>query len=152
MIRIYDKAAQQKQAGHWVRVELEARGDFAHELCREYFDKGSGAVVGQITRRLRFIEVGCTDTNKRRALAAAWWVAFIGSVQPGDSLTVGEAPVCTLAALAAFVEKQCGPALVTLVKGAGGDLGQLLGILDRSAHRLKPKHYSALALRGGVAC
>jgi len=152
MIRIYDKAAEQKQPGHWVRVELEARGDFADRLCREYFRQGSGAVIGQITRRLRFIEVDRTDTNKRRAPAAAWWVQFIGSVQPGASLTVGEAPECTLARLAVFVEKQCGPALATLVKGAGGDLGQLVGILDRSVYRMRPKHYAALALREGATC
>ena len=156
MIRIYDKAGEQAKKhkgrapmGHWVRVELEARGDFAHRLCCAYFQDGSSAVIGQITRRLRFLELA---SDKWRAPAAAWWVAFIGSVAPGASLTVGEAPTCTLATLAVFVEKQCGPALATLVKGAGGDLGQLLGILDRSVYRMRPKHFAALALREGATC
>ena len=155
LVRIYDKHAEQARkgrdvAGPWVRLELECHADFADRLAREYFRVGSSAVIGQLNRRVRFIEVKCTDTNKRRAPAASWWVQFIGSVQPGAALTVGEAPECTVSRLAAFVEKQCGPALVTIVKGAHGDLGQLVGILDRSAYRLKPKHFAALALQGGA--
>jgi hypothetical protein len=154
MVRVYDKRAEQLAkgrdvAGAWVRVELEARQEFGDALCRDYFERGSVAVIEQLNRRLRFVDLGVTRAC--RAPTATWWAEVIGSVAVGHSLTLGEAPVCTLASLAAFVEKQAGPALVTLVKGAGGDLGQLLGILDRSAHRLKPKHFSALALRGGAA-
>jgi len=155
LIRIYDKASEQRRkgrdvAGPWVRLELECHGDFADALCREYFQKGSGAVIGQVNRRLRFVVPSATDSNVWRAAVADWWSSFVGSVQAGPSLVCGEAPECTVSRLAAFVERQAGPALVTIVKGAHGDLGQLLGILDRSACRLRPKHYAALALQGGA--
>ena len=150
MIRIYDKASLQKVAGPWIRLELEAHQDFADALAREYLSRGAIAVVEQIARRLRFVDPNPTDSNPRRAPAASWWSDFIGSVLPGDSLLVGEKPVTTIERLAMFVEKQAGPAMATVLKAEGGALDGLLAILGRSAYRLKPKHYAALALAGAA--
>lgn len=148
MLRIYDKAAEQRRKGKavtgpWVRLELECHADFADRLTREYFETGSAAVIGQIARRVRFVDL--TATRARRAPAAAWWVSVLGSVKPGQSLQVGELQTCTLTSLAAYVEKQAGPALACLLKADAGDLGQLLGIVERSVFRLKPKHWAALS-------
>jgi len=146
MIRIYDKAGEQKVAGHWVRLELEAHQDFADALARDYLKHGAVVVIEQINRRLRFVEPGGGDSNMRRAPAASWWADFIGSIRPGDSLLVGEKPLTTIERLAAFVEREAGPALATVVKAEGGSLEGVLAMLNRSSYRLKPKHYAALAM------
>ena len=154
LIRIYNKQAEQAGKGnvvpgHWVRCELQSSGKFADSLCRAYFEHGSTAVVGQIARRIRFIVPG-NDGNKRRAATSPWWVAFLGSVEPGPSLKAGEVPDCTISRIAAFVEHECGPALCTLIKADGGDLGRLLDIIGRSEYRLKAKHHNALRLAGST--
>jgi len=154
MIRIYDKASEQAKRQHvsgpWVRLELECHQDFADALCRDYYERGSVAVIEQVNRRLRFIVPSATDTNVWRAPAAGWWAEFMSTVRPGPSLLCGELPECTVSRLAAYVEKQAGPALSTIVRADGGDLGRLLGIVQRSSFRLKPKHYAALAMAGGL--
>lgn len=147
MARIYDKAAERGLPDvSWVRFELETKHALADALCREYFSSGSAAIVGQIARRVRFAEPVAGDTNARRWPSAAWWLSLLGSVAPGPSLVCGEVPACTVASLAAFVERQAGPALAVMMRADGGDLGRLAGILERSAYRLKSRHLSALAL------
>jgi len=151
MIRIYDKAGEQRRRGkdvpgHWVRLELECHQDFADALSRDYFARGSIAVVEQINRRLRFIVPSESDSNRWRAPAADWWEAFLGTVAPGESLLCGEMPECTVERLARYVERQAGPAMATVVTADGGDLGRVLDMLSRSVYRLKPKHKAALAL------
>ena len=152
MLRIYDKAAEQRRKGRkvegpWVRLELETKGKFADRLAREYLSKGSGAILGQITRRVRFCEPG-TDSNKRRWKACAWWLSFVGSVRPGPSLLCGEKPECTIQRLAAWVEKQAGPALAALLTADLGDLTRFIEIAERGRFRLRSKHYAALAAVG----
>ena len=150
--RIYDKAGEQRRKGRnvegsWVRLELETKGKFADRLAREYLAKGSGAILGQITRRVRFCEPG-KDSNKRRWKACAWWLSFVGSVKPGPSLLCGEKPECTIQRLAAFVERQVGPALATLLTADYGDLSRIIEIAERGQYRLRSKHYAALAAVG----
>lgn len=148
-MRFYDKAAEQgRENVHWVRCELEAKGAFADALGREVLRRGSVAVIEQINRRIRFVQPSETDSNIRRAMVAAWWGAFIGSVKQGAALLCGEKVQATISAMAAWVEQQAGPALATIVKAARGDLGGVLGIVERSERRLKPKHHAALALVG----
>jgi len=150
-LRIYDKAAEQRArgrevAGHWVRLELEAKGAFADALCREVLSRGTGAVIGQINKRIRFAEPSATDTNTRRWSTCSWWLAFIGSIEPGRSLLCGERMATTIESLARFVERAAGPALATLVRADVGDLTRLFGIIDRSQHRMRPRHLAALAM------
>jgi len=151
--RIYDKAAERRRkgeqvAGHWVRFELECKGAFADAIARAYLAEGAGAIVGQINRRVRFTGPNGADSNLRRAPMAAWWRAFIGSVRRGASLLCGEKREATIEALAAWLERQAGPALATVTLAEGGALDWLLDVLGRSRHRLRPKHYAALALAG----
>lgn len=154
-VRIYDKRAERIQHGelaeglpaHLVRLEFVTAGDFADALARRYFQEGSAAVVGQVARRLRFVEPPAgEDSNVRRWPVAGWWQQLLGSVVPGPSLMCGEKPECTLLSLAEYVERQAGPAMATLVIAAGGDIGILGAIASRSEHRLKPKHLAALAI------
>jgi len=73
VVRVYDKALEQKRPGmRWVRLELEAKGKLSHALAAKVLEHGGAAVVGQLNRRVRFVEPG-TDSNKRRWQPAAWW-------------------------------------------------------------------------------
>lgn len=93
-IRIYDKAAQTKTAGHWVRVEQQLRhkvaGAFGKALVEKLGDCKTGeekqAVfhelgAGLLLQHLAFIESG--GTNKSRAKLLPWWEAFLST---NDSL------------------------------------------------------------------
>lgn len=156
MVRVYDKAGEQRRKGRevpgsWVRLELEAHQDFADALCRDYFERGSVAVVEQVNRRVRFVEV-CTDSRARRALPCGWWASFLGSVRPGRSLLAGELQECTIERLAAYVERQAGPAMAAVLRADGGDLARVVGIMERSASRLRPKHEAAIAWARGAVC
>lgn len=149
LIRIYDKAGEQARKGtivpgSWVRLELEAHQEFADVLCREYFDKGSGAVVGQIARRVRFTMGATRDSNRWRWPVAAWWAQVLGSVRPGPSLMVGERPVCTVERMAQFIEHQAGPSMAAVVAAHGGDLGPLADMVERARWRMRPQHKAAL--------
>lgn len=151
MLRIYDKAAQQRAAGReidgtWIRLEMECHSEFADKLSREYFERGSIAIVEQLNRRIRFTERADGDGNRWRWRAADWWIELLGSVQPGQSLLVGELPECTISRLAFYAERQSAPALLTVTKAAGGDLAPILAMLGRAQERLKPKHYAALVM------
>jgi len=150
LLRIYDKSGEQRRKkrevqGEWTRIELECHQDLADAMAREYFARGSVAIIEQLNRRIRFTSPSGTDSNPWRAPVAPWWESVIGSVNPGHSLTCGELPECTVDRLEAMAERQCGPALVTLVKAEGGELKRIIGILERSRERLKPKHQAALA-------
>lgn len=153
MVRVYDKAAEQRGKGRevvgdWVRCELECKGAFADAIAREVLREGNMAVVGQLNRRLRFAVPSGGDLNHRRWLTCGWWAAFVGSVVPGPALLCGEVPECTVSSLAAYVERAAGPALATVLAADYGDLDRLFGIIERSERRLKPRHRAALALAG----
>ena len=152
-MRFYDKAGEQRHkgnaaAGSWVRCELETKSKLADALAREVLRIGSRAVIEQINRRLRFTEPTGDDSNKRRWAPAQWWASFIGSIRPGPSLLCGEKVEVTISRMAAWVEKQAGPALATLLMADGGDLARLVGILRRSGRRMQSRHYAALAAAG----
>ena len=151
LVRIYDKRAEQHVEGPpWVRLELETKGKLADPLLRAYFSEGSQAIVGQINRRLRFVDHSETDTNVRRAPACDWWVKLLGSVRPGMSLLTGEKPVCTIVSMGVWLERQCAPTLATLLEADGGDLARIIGVAERGRSRLQPKHHAALAALGRI--
>jgi len=152
MVRFYDKAAEQGLAGvSWVRCEMECKGKFGDALAREYFAKGSEAVIGQLNRRVRFVEPLGEDSNRWRWPVVGWWASFIGSIEPGQSLLVGEVPACTVSRLSAFVERCAGPSMATLLKAELGDLARLFGILERSEYRINPKQRALLERMGEAA-
>lgn len=146
-VRIYDKAAEQGVTGvDWVRFELETKGKTADALSRAVLEQGNSAVLGQINRRIRFIEPSDTDSNRWRNTQglAGWWVSFMGDVQPGSSLLSGEKPVATVERMVAVVERQASAALATIVQADGGSLDRVEGIIRRGATRMRARHFAAL--------
>lgn len=144
-LRVYDKAAQQKVSGPWVRVELETRGKFADALCREYLKRGSEAVLEQLARRVRFTIPVPSDSNPWRWPEAPWWAEFMGGVKPGRKLIAAEKREPEIVRMGAWVERQTAPTLAALVLAEGGDVARIYSMIEKGLTRLKPKHLAALA-------
>lgn len=147
-MRIYDKAAQQGEAGPWWRVELELKGDYAHQLMLRYLERGSSAVVEQVNRRVRFVEPQAGDSNRRRVAVCSWWLSFIQSVERGVSLRVGAKVQATVDHFREWVEHQAGPALAAIITADGGSVEWLMGVLDRGRGRWGAHHKAALVTVG----
>lgn len=84
-IRCYDKRVEKKRYDlqHWVRFEIQIRGDDAAGFLRQYV--GSGLTVqlgdlfaGIVTQYLEY-KVPADDHIKSRWLPAPWWSAFLGA-------------------------------------------------------------------------
>lgn len=149
VVRFYDKAAEQHVAGPWVRCELEAKADFGDALARAVLERGAGEVIGQLNRRLRFVQPMSGDSRRRRWPVAPWWAEFVGSLEPSAPLTCGEAQEATIARMRECVRRQSGPMLAAVILADGGDLSWLSEVLEDGERRLKPKHLAALALARG---
>jgi len=153
MLRVYDKRLEQLAKGHkvpdgpWVRCELETRGKFADRLAREVLEHGAGVVVGQLNRRVRVVDKG-TDMNKRRWAVAPWWEEFIGCLDQGAALTVGEVIEYTVERIAAWIERVAAPSIATVLTALGGDMAWIAGVADRGRHRMGARHKMALAAVG----
>lgn len=80
-LRIYDKQAQQLQAGkedpgHWIRVELELKKDRAQVAIEGYLLEGVPFVVGVLRGMLQFRERR-EKANKTRWPVCTWWGDFL---------------------------------------------------------------------------
>jgi len=148
LVRIYDKAAERggeaRNGGHWVRVELEAKGDYADSLAGAVLEGGGEVVAAQILRRLRFCEPLAGDSNPRRWPIADWWDRFLGGVQAGESLACGEAQATTVEAMRDYVRRQAMPTLAALLEAYGGEVDWLYADLALARARVKPKHRAAI--------
>jgi len=82
-IRIYDKAAEQGVAGHWIRVEYEFKQDTAMRIVNaiaELGDKAFPAYFSEVSNYyLRFIEMD--DTNRSRCSLSGFWANFMQTVK-----------------------------------------------------------------------
>ena len=88
-IRIYDKAKQLGEDGHWVRFEITLKADYAMQAVKILVDSISHddndntnlgqAVSGIIDDKFAFIELD--DSNISRCSSATWWAEFLGEIQ-----------------------------------------------------------------------
>jgi DNA relaxase NicK len=80
-IRIYDKAKQAGEAGHWVRFEITLKSYYAMQAASLLADSNDlgATVAGIISDKFAFIELN--DTNISRCSLADWWADFLGEVQ-----------------------------------------------------------------------
>lgn len=85
-IRIYDKALQQGDPGHWIRVELETRKDKAHSLVQTIAQGGEQAVPPRLLSCLDF-KVQGTAKRRDRWKSEPWWTAFLGTAERRSSGT-----------------------------------------------------------------
>ncbi len=148
-IRIYDKAAERRAAGenfvgHWVRVEIQSRGDRAHAVADYIFkhpDSWQTWAAGYIKGYLDF-KILSGDSHKSRWITAAWWDEFLGFVSK-ERLTFSVG-VRTIEDVKEWFDRQLAPSLCALQIVEGAD--KVSEMIASSSHRMKPKHIAMVDL------
>jgi len=142
-IRIYDKGAEQRADGHWVRIEIQCRDQRAKVLVHflaEGIEIGE-AVCGVLSNYVRFVEPQ-EDSNKSRWPTSPWWQEIIGEAER-LKLSI-EKPIQTIEQKKDWVERQISPTLATIMKSEDGDMSWFYGMISYGAKRMKQKHYNLL--------
>lgn len=148
-IRIYDKAAERRAAGerfvgHWIRVEIQSRGERAHAVA-EYILKHPKTwqtwAAGYIKGYLDF-KILSGDSHKSRWATAVWWDEFLGFASK-ERLTFSVG-VRTIEDVARWCDRQLAPSLCALRAVVGED--KFSDLVSRGASRLKPKHLAMIDL------
>lgn len=82
LVRIYDKAAERgcEPGTHWIRCEMQLRGDRASEFTHIGLPIGE-AFAGVLLNYLRFVEPDPEDTNKHRWPMKEYWAELIGDAE-----------------------------------------------------------------------
>lgn len=143
-VRIYDKAAEQKAIGHWIRVELELKRDRANAAADyilknpdNWREKACGWLLGMID-----FKIPSNDTNKSRWQSADWWHKFLQFVQKARIIVYRAER--TVEDLRAWIESQVTPSLFVLLDVLGWE--QVLRMIGEASARLKPKHLAMINL------
>lgn len=117
-VRIYDKALERGESGHWVRVELVMRGENAQAFGRQLTNAESvGRLAAQVINdKLSFIERD--DINITRCTVCPWWRAFVDELE-SVRLVARETVQHGVEHIASWVEAQVGPSLAILFQTMG---------------------------------
>jgi phage replication initiation protein len=144
---IYDKAKEQLLPAHvhWVRSELRAKKDRAHELVRLFIKEGVGAVAGVLWGYLDFKNIG-TDSNRSRWESCSWWADFLGVC--GKLRLSIQAVVRTLQRVKDWLLRQVAPSLALVVEAEAGALDSVVALLSSGKERWKASHRSLLVAEG----
>ena len=147
--RFYDKAAEQKVDFPWVRVELEVKADTAEKVAAVVLQHNTDhafslpqLALGLLAPLLQLRET-TEDTNRARRPLVAWWAAFVRAAKAYVPVTHLAPP--TLERATAWLLKQAGPWLATIVLAEGQTDGTLDAILRSGANHLRSHHLLALA-------
>lgn len=149
LFRIYDKKAEQQRSDldHWVRFEMQLRGDRASCFANLFVSGNSlgSLFVKVINNYLRFVVPDDFDTNKSRWLTVEWWFLFLGTVDK-ISLFVPDVDY-TETRLERFVKTQCSGAIVAFIALFGfNDFKDLLQ--GKSQLRINRKYENLLFEHG----
>lgn len=139
-LRIYNKQAErmdqgEEDPGHWVRVELEMKGDKANLVAARYVFEGIAFVVGLLRGLIEFKEPG-QDTNKTRWPVARWWAAFLSGFEKCKLAITKEKP--TIEGVKDWLRRQVAPSLAFVVRAEGGAMDWLYRLLQEGGQRLSP--------------
>lgn len=133
-VRIYDKAAQQQEEGHWVRVEMEVKGKRAPMLADAFINGGTAVLVGYLRGLLDFKEAG-EHSERSRWQTVSWWETFLASAEV-VRLTIAQQAL-TMERVMKWVNNQVAPTLAMVLKVHGGDLDILLNVINAALPRIK---------------
>ena len=142
-IRIYDKAAEQKIQGHWIRVELELkheRAEAAGKFVVENRETWGEAACGWIRSSLDFKEES-SDENKSRWDTSDWWLGFLEH-SAKVKLFVTRV-IQTVDSIVQWIENQVAPSLYTLCMTVGWQ--EVLRVVGDACGRLSPVQSDLIA-------
>lgn len=153
-IRIYDKALESGEDGHWVRVELVMRGKNANAFGAQLTNSESvGKLAAQVVND-KFSFIDRDDSNITRCTVCTWWARFVDELE-----AVRLVARCVVQhgvdQVYNWVEAQVGPSLAMLLRTKG--FGCLFALAKESCRRLSDKQefliadYNALyPVKGGL--
>lgn len=152
-VRIYDKALEQGESGHWVRVELVMRSKNANAFVEQMTaSENVGKLAAQVINdKFSFIERD--DSNITRCSVCSWWKDFVDELE-AVRLVAREVIQHTVEQIGNWVEAQVGPSLAILFQTMGWRY--LFELAKDSAERLSDKQislvtdYNSLQLARGV--
>ena len=152
-VRIYDKALEQGESGHWVRVELVMRSQNANAFVEQMTtSENVGKLAAQVINdKFSFIERD--DSNITRCSVCSWWKDFVDELE-AVRLVAREVIQHTVEQIGNWVEAQVGPSLAILFQTMGWRY--LFELAKDSAERLSDKQislvtdYNSLQLARGV--
>ena len=152
-VRIYDKALEQGEPGHWIRVELVMRGKNSNAFVEQMtHSENVGKLAAQVIND-KFSFIDRDDSNITRCTVCRWWQDFVGELE-SVRLVAREVIQHTVEQIGNWVEAQVGPSLAILFQTMGWPY--IFEIAKDSAARLSDKQislvtdYNSLQLARGV--
>lgn len=141
-VRIYDKALEQEEEGHWVRVELVMRSANANAFVEEMTNSENvGKLAAQVINdKFSFIERD--DSNITRCTVCGWWQNFVDELDK-VRLVSREAIQHSVEHIRSWIENQVGPSLYILMKTMG--IIDIYSIAASSAGRISSKQEALIA-------
>ena len=145
-LRIYDKAAQQGESGHWLRCELEFRDDRATQAIQEFLAFGLAHIAGVLRGCLEFKQAD-TATRRERWLPAEWWIRFLDHAEKAQLCL--NPLIRTLRRSLDWLDAQVCSTLAFVLLAAGP--GALDELLDLGAMRLQAWQARILRKMGRIS-
>jgi phage replication initiation protein len=155
LCRFYDKRKQMQDKyeaqglelpTHWIRCELEMRGERAANFPVEYYntvkEKGFGTLFFEVLNNYMRVTDKGNDTNRSRWKNCEMWDRFIEAVSK-LKLTLRKA-MTKIEDSYIWVKKSVAPTLHMLFKASGGDLDTILELIKDGGKRLSKKHIMML--------
>ena len=141
-VRIYDKALEQGQDGHWIRVEMVIRSNNANGFVDQAVKTGNiGTLAAQVINdKFSFIERD--DSNITRCTVCSWWSAFVDELE-AVRLFARSVVQHSVERISSWIEDQVGPSLSILFDTFGWP--HIFEIALDSRRRLSDKQRSLIA-------
>lgn len=142
-IRIYNKAAERGEEGHWVRVEAEWKGAKAQQVAELLAHEcGLRPIAGLIRGVLQFRTPTGKGERRDRWAVAEWWERFLGAA---EKIALTSAPVArTLDTVANWLFRQVAPSLALMQAAPGYGLQWIAQTIEAGEDRLKLHHHTML--------
>ena len=152
-VRIYDKALEQGEPGHWIRVELVMRGKNSNAFVEQMtHSENVGKLAAQVIND-KFSFIDRDDSNITRCTVCPWWQSFVDELE-AVRLVAREVIQHSVERIGNWVEAQVGPSLAILFQTMGWPY--IFELAKDSASRLSDKQislvtdYNSLQLARGV--
>lgn len=130
-VRIYDKAKQLKQDGHWIRCEIQARKEKAQQIAKRIVaENGVDSARAALMGWLRFTDPGDIDINKSRRKTATWWEKFL-ECSEGVALDTARKDEPSYEKSLAWLKKQVASTVARLERSGAASPENIREIFDR---------------------
>lgn len=143
--RIYDKCLEQRAKGevaegHWVRAEIELKGDRARAMA-DALANGDlvKTVAGVLRSHLVFVEP-TADTHRERWPICDWWLRFLAEAEKVRLAVHGVDAVLNVKRAYHWLSRSAGPILAALVQHQQGGIDWLADLITCAGARMGPKH------------